>query len=145
MNTMNGNRMNGNWLHLLQNLGLQVFNTQWHKSFHVNKCVDVEHGKKSMDYRPLMNVINQCEENSPLMSMSAKVPKYILRSANRWVVFETLARSNDQGTLMYSHDCQWKNLSLTLTSLKVLIMTLVFIPDKVLLRSMGQDLLKCGP
>ena len=77
----------------------------WHNSFHVNECVDVEHGKKSLDYRPLMNVVNQCEANSPLMSMSAKVPKHILRSANEWADVEPLARSNNQGTLMYSHDC----------------------------------------
>ena len=41
----------------------------------MNKCVDVEHGKKSLDYRPLMDVVNQCETVSPLMSMSSKVPK----------------------------------------------------------------------
>jgi hypothetical protein len=28
----------------------------------VNECVDVEHEEKSLDYRPLMNVVNQCEE-----------------------------------------------------------------------------------
>jgi len=88
-----------------------------------------------------MNVVNQCEANSPLMSMSAKVPKYILRSTNRWADVEPLARSNDQGTLVYSHDCWRESLSLRNTSLKVLIITLVFIPDKVL-RSMGQDLLE---
>jgi hypothetical protein len=58
------------------------YKTQWYNSSHANKCVDVEHEKKSLDYRPLMNVVNQCEANSPLMSMSAKVPEYILRSAN---------------------------------------------------------------
>jgi hypothetical protein len=72
----------------------------------VNKCVDVEHEEKSLDYRPLMNVINQCETNSPVMSMSAKVPEYILRSENIWVDVEPLAKYNDQGTLMYSHDCR---------------------------------------
>jgi hypothetical protein len=66
----------------------------------------VEHEEKSLDYRPLMNVINQCEANSPLMSMRAKVPEYILRSANRCAEVEPLARSDDQGTLMYSHDRQ---------------------------------------
>jgi hypothetical protein len=40
------------------------------------------------------------------MSMSAKVPEYILQSENEWADVETLARSDDQGTLMYSHDCQ---------------------------------------
>ena len=44
-------------------------------SSHVNKCVVVEHEEKSLDYQPLMNFVNQCEEKSPLMSMSAKVPK----------------------------------------------------------------------
>jgi hypothetical protein len=58
------------------------YKTQWYNPSHANKCVDVEHEKKSLDYRPLMNAVNQCEANSPLMSMSAKVPKYILRSAN---------------------------------------------------------------
>ena len=67
--------------------------------------MDVENGKKTLDYRPLMNVVNQCEEISPLMSMSAKVPKYIVQSANKWADVKPLARSNDQGTLMYSHDC----------------------------------------
>ena len=71
----------------------------------MNKCVDVEHGKKSLDYRPLMNVVNQCEAISPLMSMSAKVPKYIVQGVNKGVDFEPLAISNGQGTLMYSHDC----------------------------------------
>ena len=53
-----------------------------------------------------MNVHNQCEAISPLMSMSAKVPKYIVQSVNKWADVEPLERSNDQGTLMYSHDCQ---------------------------------------
>ena len=30
-----------------------------------------------------MNVINQCREISPLMSMSAKVPKYVVQSENK--------------------------------------------------------------
>ena len=101
-------------LHLLQN--------RWYNYYHANKWVDVEHGNKSLDYRPLTNVINQCEAFSPLMSMSAKVPKYILQSANKWVDVEPLARSNDQGTLMYSHDCQRENLPLRHASLKVLTM-----------------------
>ena len=101
-------------LHLLQNPMVQLLPC--------NKCVDVEHGKKSLDYRPLMNVINQCEAISPLMSMSAKVPKYIMQSANKWVDVEPLARSNDQGTLMYSHDCLWENFSLRHASLKVIKM-----------------------
>jgi hypothetical protein len=81
------------------------YKTQLYNPSHANKCIDVEHEKKSLDYRPLMNVVNQCEENSPLMSMSAKVPEYILQSVNRGVDVELLARSNNQGTLMSSHDC----------------------------------------
>ena len=81
------------------------YKTRWYNSYHVNKCVDVEHGKKSLDYQPLMNVVNQCEAISPLISMSAKVPKYILQSVNKGVAIKPLARSNNQGTLMYSHDC----------------------------------------
>ena len=71
----------------------------------MNECVSVEHGEKSLDYCPLMNFVNQCETNLPVMSMSVKVPEYILRSENRWVDVKPLARSNDQETLMYSHDC----------------------------------------
>ena len=84
-------------LHLLQN--------RWYNSHHANECVDVEHEEKLLDYRPLMNAVNQCETNSPVMSMSVKVLEYILQSENRWADVEPLARSNDQGTLMYSHDC----------------------------------------
>ena len=57
---------------------------------------------------------------SPVMSMSAKVPKYILRSVNRCADVEPLARSDDQGTLMNSHDCQQENLPLRHASLQVL-------------------------
>jgi len=51
------------------------------------------------------------------MSMSAKVPEYILRSANGCADVEPLARSDDQGTLMYSHDRQQENLPLRHASL----------------------------
>ena len=78
------------------------------------------------------------------MSMSSKVPKYILRSANRWANVEPLVRSDDQGTLMYSHDCQRENLSLMHTSLKVLIRTLVLDLDNVLIL-IGQALLEERP
>ena len=81
------------------------YKTQWYISYHANKCVDVEHGKKSLDYRPLMNVVNQCKTISSLMSMSENVPKYIIWSANKWSYVEPLEISNDQGTLMNSHDC----------------------------------------
>ena len=57
-----------------------------------------------------------------MMSMSAKVPKYILQSANRCADVEPLARSDDQGTLMNSHDCQRENLPLRHASLQVLKM-----------------------
>jgi hypothetical protein len=39
------------------------YKTRWYNSSHANKCVDVEHENKSLDYRPLMDVVNQCEEN----------------------------------------------------------------------------------
>ena len=113
-----------------------VFNRykiRWYNYSHANKCVDVEHEEKSLNYRPLMNVVNQCEANSPLMSMSAKVPKYNSQSVNKWADVEPLARSDDQGTLMYSHDCQRENLSLMHTSLKVLLRTLVLDLDNVLM------------
>ena len=98
------------------------YKTRWYNSYHANKCVDVQHGKKSLDYRPLMNVINQCEEISPLISMSAKVPKYILQSVNKGFSIKPLARSNDQGALMYSHDFQGESLPLRYACLKVLKM-----------------------
>ena len=91
-----------------------------------------------------MNVVNQCETNSTLMSMSVKVPKYMFQSASKWTDVEPLARSDDQGTLMYFHDCQRKNLSLMHTSLKVLLRTLVLDLDNVLM-SIGQDLLEGRP
>jgi hypothetical protein len=34
---------------------------RWYNSSHANECVGVEHEEKSLDYRPLMNVVNQCE------------------------------------------------------------------------------------
>ena len=96
------------------------YKTQWYNSIHVNEGVDVKHENKSLDYQPLMNVVNQCKANSPLMSMSVKVPEYILQSANKWADFKPLARSVDQGTLTYSHDCQWENFPLRHESLQVL-------------------------
>ena len=32
-----------------------------YNSYHANECAEVEHGKKSLDYWPLMYVVNQCE------------------------------------------------------------------------------------
>ena len=120
------------------------YKTWCYNSSHVNECVDVEHENNSLDYRPLMNVINQCKENSSLMSMSDKILSYTLLSVNEWVDVKPLERSNDQGKFMYSHDFQRDNFPLRHARLKVLKRTLVSIPDKVL-RSMGQDLLKYGP
>ena len=94
----------------------------------MNKCVNVEHGKKSLDYQPLMNVVNQCEAISPLMSMSSKVPKYIVQSVNKGVDVEPLARSNNQGTLMYFHDCQQENLPLRHARLQVLKINSILCP-----------------
>ena len=85
-------------LHPLQNLR--------YNSHHVNECVDVEHEENSLDYWPLRDAINQCEAISPLMTVSTKVPKYILRSVNKGVDVKPLARSVNQGTLMHSHDHQ---------------------------------------
>ena len=83
-----------------------------YNSHHANECDGVEHEANSLDYRPLRDVVNQCEAISPLMTVSAKVPKYILRSANKGVDVEPLARSVNQGTLMHSHHSQRGNLPL---------------------------------
>ena len=91
---------------------LHPLQTRWYNSNNVNGCVDVKHEEKSLDYRPLMDVVNQCKENSPLMSMSSKVSEYILQSENGCADVESLARSDDQGTLMYSHDCQQESFPL---------------------------------
>ena len=40
---------------------LQLLPKPWYNSYHVNKCVDVEHEKKSWDYQSLRYVVNQCE------------------------------------------------------------------------------------
>ena len=40
---------------------LHPLQTRWYNSNHANGCVDVEHEEKSLDYRPLMNAVNQCE------------------------------------------------------------------------------------
>jgi hypothetical protein len=34
------------------------YKTQRYNPSHANKCVDVEHENKSLDYRPLMNAVN---------------------------------------------------------------------------------------
>jgi hypothetical protein len=99
---------------------LHSLQTRWYNSSHANECVDVEHEENSLDSRPLMHVVNQCEANSPLMTMSAKVPEYILRSENRFVDVEPVAISDDQGTVMYSHDFQQENFPLRHTRLQVL-------------------------
>ena len=68
----------------------------------------------------IRDAINQCEAISPSMTVSAKVPKYILRSMNKGVDVEPLARSINQGTLMHSHDHQRGNLPLRHVDSKVL-------------------------
>ena len=77
-----------------------------YNSHHANGWIGVEHEENSLDYWPLRDAINQCEAISPLMTVSAKVPKYILRSVNKVVDVEPLARFVNQGTLMHSHDRQ---------------------------------------
>jgi hypothetical protein len=49
--------------------------------------------------------------------MRAKVLEYILRSANGCVEVDLLARFDDQGTLMYSHDHQREKFPLRHASL----------------------------
>ena len=113
---------NYRWSHEKECILFTHYKTLWYNSSHATKCVEVEHEEKSLDYRALMNVVNQCEADSPVMSMSAKVPEYILRSVNGCVDVKPLARSNDQGTLMNSHDYQRENLPLRHASLQVLKM-----------------------
>ena len=47
---------------LLKPLDYIIFNCYKprYNFYHVNECVEVEHRKKSLDYRPLMYVVNQC-------------------------------------------------------------------------------------
>ena len=90
-----------------------------YNSHHVNGCVGVEHEENSLDYWTLRDAINQCEVISPLMTVHAKVPKYILWSATKGVDIKSLARSFNQGTLMHSHDCQRGNLPLRHADSKV--------------------------
>ena len=54
------------------------------------------------------------------MTVSAKVPMYILRSENKGVDVDPLARYVNQGTLMHSHDCQRGKLPLRHVDSKVL-------------------------
>ena len=91
-----------------------------YNSRHANGCVGVEHEENSLDYWPLRDAINQCEAISPLMTMRAKVPKYILQSLNKGVDVKPLARSVSQGTLMHSNDHQPGNLPLRQVDSKVL-------------------------
>ena len=42
--------------------------------------------------------------HSPLMTVSTKVLKYILKKENEGVDVEPLARFKNQGALMHSHD-----------------------------------------
>ena len=91
-----------------------------YNSHHANGRVGVEHEENSLDYWPLRDAINQCEAISPLMIVSAKVPKYILQSVNKGVDVEPLAIYVNQGTLIHSHDRQRGNLPLRHVDSKVL-------------------------
>jgi hypothetical protein len=46
------------------------------------------------------------------MTMSTEVSKYILQSENKIVDVEPLVRSDNQGTLMHSHDFYQGNIPL---------------------------------
>jgi hypothetical protein len=52
------------------------------------------------------------QDYSPMMTMSVKVPTYILTGTNVCVGIESLAKYDDQGTLIYYRDCQQGNMSL---------------------------------
>lgn len=47
------------WFH--KTISLHQSQHSWYNSYHANKCVEVEHGKKSLDYRSIMKIVNQCE------------------------------------------------------------------------------------
>jgi hypothetical protein len=38
-----------------------TYNPYMYNSIYVNEFVEVEHRKKSLDYRSLMKIVNQCE------------------------------------------------------------------------------------
>ena len=83
-------------------------------SHHTNKGVEVEHDGPSSDYWSFMYTINrnQGTECNPT-------------SVNRCVEFEHLKGSINQGILMYSQNCRWReNLPLMTVSLKELKWTL---------------------
>ena len=52
---------NYRWSHEKEYIVFTCYKTQWYSSNHANVCVEVEHEEKSLDYRPLINVVNQCE------------------------------------------------------------------------------------
>ena len=54
------------------------------------------------------------------MTVSTKVPKYILQRVNEGADVESLARSKNQGTLMHSHDRQQINMQLRHADSRVL-------------------------
>lgn len=94
---------------MLEPLNHIVFNNYpnlRYNSYLTNKCFDVEYGRKSSSYQPLMYVVNQCEEISPLMSMTAKVPKCILTCTNECVGVESPTTSVNQEELMHPHKTQ---------------------------------------
>ena len=81
----------------------------------MNKCVDVEHGKNSLDYRPLMNVVNQCKAISPLSSMSSNVPKIKLFILDEIHKTRYLGHPSYQKTItMLRKDYLWPNMKTSL-------------------------------
>jgi hypothetical protein len=75
-------------------------------------------------------------DNSSVMTMSVKVLKYILTGMNGYVDVESPTRSNEKGTLMYSHDFQRGDIPLRHVDSEVLLHSLTSILDDVL-ESMG--------
>ena len=77
--------------------------------------------------------------------MGIKVLECKLTSANKCVEVEHLRESIDQGTLIYSQNCQWReSLPLMTASLKALKMTLDSYPRINDLKSMGWNPLEGG-
>ena len=79
------------------------------------------------------------------MKMGIKVLECNITSANKCVEVENLEESIDQGTLMYSQNCQWReNLPLMIVSLKELRWTLDSYSRINDLKSMEWNLLEGG-
>ena len=69
----------------------------------MNEFAEVEHGKKSLDYHPLIYVANQCEETQ-LWWESSKIPYCILTGKNECVGFDSPARFVNKEALMNPHE-----------------------------------------